>query len=147
MEKVLFFDIPKLKPNYFLIVIGICQLLIIIYSLTKVYLPDLMLGFTIMACLSDFMGFCLIYFIIEILRYSKNVKNKLSGILSDSEILRVLKISEGIVSKRKLRRVAACIDISDMDGIILYSYLKAIFMSLNVLSLKFFLIKYIYCWI
>lgn len=26
MEKVLFFDIPKLKPNYFLIVIGICLL-------------------------------------------------------------------------------------------------------------------------
>ena len=114
MEKVLFFDIPKLKPNYFLIVIGICLLLIIIYSLTKVYLPDLMLEFTIMACLSDFIGFCLIYFIIEILRYSKNVKNKLSCILSDSEILRVLKISDGIVSKRKLRRVAACIDISDM---------------------------------
>lgn len=114
MEKVLFFDIPKLKPNYFLIVIGICLLLIIIYSLTKVYLPDLMLEFTIMACLSDFIGFCLIYFIIEILRYSKNVKNKLSCILSDSEILRVLKLSEGIVSKRKLRRVATCIDISDM---------------------------------
>ena len=91
MEKVLFFDIPKLKPNYFLIVIGICLLLIIIYSLTKVYLPDLMLEFTIMACLSDFIGFCLIYFIIEILRYSKNVKNKLSCILSDAEILRVLK--------------------------------------------------------
>lgn len=49
MENVLFFDIPKLKPNYSLIVIGICQLLMTIYSLTKVYLPDLMLGFTIMA--------------------------------------------------------------------------------------------------
>lgn len=44
MENVLFFDIPKLKPNYSLIVIGICQLLMTIYSLTKVYLPDLMLG-------------------------------------------------------------------------------------------------------
>ena len=41
MENVLFFDIPKLKPNYSLIVIGICQLLMTIYSLTKVYLPDL----------------------------------------------------------------------------------------------------------
>lgn len=87
MEKDLFFDIPKLKPNYFLIVIGICQLLITIYLLTKVYLPDLMLGFTIMACVFDFIGFCLIYFIIEILRYSKSVKNKLSYILSDSVIL------------------------------------------------------------
>ena len=38
MENVLFFDIPKLKPNYSLIVIGICQLLMTIYSLTKVYL-------------------------------------------------------------------------------------------------------------
>lgn len=63
MENVLFFDIPKLKPNYSLIVIGICQLLMTIYSLTKVYLPDLMLGFTIMACVFDFIGFCLIYFI------------------------------------------------------------------------------------
>ena len=114
MEKDLFFDIPKLKPNYFLIVIGICQLLITIYLLTKVYLPDLMLGFTIMACVFDFIGFCLIYFIIEILRYSKSVKNKLSYILSDSVILGVLKISKGVVVKRKLSRVAPCIEISDM---------------------------------
>lgn len=98
MEKVLFFDIPKLKPNYFLIVIGICLLLIIIYSLTKVYLPDLMLEFTIMACLSDFIGFCLIYFIIEILRYSKNVKNKLSCILSDAErLLSHAKVGEDVL--------------------------------------------------
>ena len=114
MEKDLFFDIPKLKPNYFLIVIGICQLLITIYLLTKVYLPDLMLGFTIMACVFDFIGFCLIYFIIEILRYSNSVKNKLSYILSDSVILGVLKISKGVVVKRKLSRVAPCIEISDM---------------------------------
>lgn len=114
MEKVLFFDIPKLKPNYFMIVIGICQLLMLIYSLTKVYLPDLMLGFTIMTCAIDFIGFCLIYFIIEIFRYSRKVKNKLSCILSDSVILGVLKISKGIVVKRKLSRVAPCLEISDM---------------------------------
>lgn len=114
MENVLFFDIPKLKPNYSLIVIGICQLLMTIYSLTKVYLPDLMLGFTIMACVFDFIGFCLIYFIIEIRRYSRNVKNKLRCILSDSVILGVLNISKGIVVERKLSRVASCIEISDM---------------------------------
>lgn len=111
MENVLFFDIPKLKPNYSLIVIGICQLLMTIYSLTKVYLPDLMLGFTIMACVFDFIGFCLIYFIIEIRRYSRNVKNKLRCILSDSVILGVLNISKGIVVERKLSRVASCIEI------------------------------------
>ena len=115
MENVLFFDIPKLKPNYSLIVIGICQLLMTIYSLTKVYLPDLMLGFTIMACVFDFIGFCLIYFIIEIRRYSRNVKNKLRCILSDSVILGVLNISKGIVVERKLSRVASCIEISDME--------------------------------
>lgn len=140
MENVLFFDIPKLKPNYSLIVIGICQLLMTIYSLTKVYLPDLMLGFTIMACVFDFIGFCLIYFIIEIRRYSRNVKNKLRCNLSDSVILGVLNISKGIVVERKLSRVASCIEISDMR----WNY--TIFLSeVNVLSLKFFLTRYIYC--
>ena len=109
-----FLTYPKLKPNYSLIVIGICQLLMTIYSLTKVYLPDLMLGFTIMACVFDFIGFCLIYFIIEIRRYSRKVKNKLRCILSDSVILGVLNISKGIVVERKLSRVASCIEISDM---------------------------------
>ena len=74
MEKDLFFDIPKLKPNYFLIVIGICQLLITIYLLTKVYLPDLMLGFTIMACVFDFIGFCLIYFITKVSHIYKHTQ-------------------------------------------------------------------------
>lgn len=52
--------------------------------------------------------------IIEIRRYSRNVKNKLRCILSDSVILGVLNISKGIVVERKLSRVASCIEISDM---------------------------------
>lgn len=112
--KVVLFDIPKLRTNYFIIVIGICLFVITIYTLTVVSFTEFIYGYYILTCVFDFIGFVLIYYILEIHRYSKNVENRLNFIVPDSEIIKALNLSKGIVIKRELNRVAPCIEISDM---------------------------------
>lgn len=88
--------------------------MITIYTLTVVSFTEFIYGYYILTCVFDFIGFVLIYYIRKIHRYSKNVENRLNFIVPDSEIIKALNLSKGIVIKRELNRVAPCIEISDM---------------------------------